>query len=51
MTELYKHMLHDSMGPEAALGTATRSMAVRDRSADPAPWAAFGGCAATARER
>jgi CHAT domain-containing protein/tetratricopeptide (TPR) repeat protein len=41
MTEFYQHMLHDSMDPEAALGTAMRSMAVRDRSSDPALWAAF----------
>jgi CHAT domain-containing protein len=41
MTEFYRHMLHDSMGPEAALGTVMRSMALRDRSADPALWAAF----------
>jgi len=41
MTEFYQHMLHDSMGPEAALGTVMRSMALRDRSADPALWAAF----------
>jgi len=41
MTEFYQHMLHDSMGPTAALGTAMRSMAVRSRSSDPALWAAF----------
>jgi CHAT domain-containing protein/tetratricopeptide (TPR) repeat protein len=41
MTEFYQHMLHDSMGPEAALGAAMRSMALRDRSTDPALWAAF----------
>jgi CHAT domain-containing protein len=41
MTEFYQHMLHDSMGPEAALGTAMRSMVLRDRLADPALWAAF----------
>jgi len=33
--------VHDSMRPEAALGAAMRSLASRDRSADPALWAAF----------
>jgi CHAT domain-containing protein len=41
MTEFYQHMLHDSMRPEAALGTAMRLTASRARSADPALWAAF----------
>jgi CHAT domain-containing protein/tetratricopeptide (TPR) repeat protein len=41
MTELYQHMLHDSMRPEAALGAAMRSLLSRERSADPALWAAF----------
>jgi len=41
MTEFYQHMLHDSMRPEAALGTAMRSMVLRDRPVDPALWAAF----------
>jgi len=41
MTEFYQHMLHDSMAPEAALGTTMRSMVLRDRLADPAFWAAF----------
>ncbi len=41
MTEFYRHMLHDSMAPQAALGAAMRSMAVRERSSDPALWAAF----------
>jgi CHAT domain-containing protein len=41
MTEFYQHMLHDSMGPEEALGAAMRSMALREPSADPALWAAF----------
>jgi CHAT domain-containing protein len=41
MTEFYQHMLHDSMRPEAALGSAMRSTASRERSADPALWAAF----------
>jgi hypothetical protein len=39
MTEFYQHMLQDSVMPEAALGTAMRSMALREPSADPAPWA------------
>src|SRR6516165_10396669 len=37
MTEFYQHMLHDSMGPEEALGAAMRSMALRERSSDPPP--------------
>jgi CHAT domain-containing protein/tetratricopeptide (TPR) repeat protein len=41
MTEFYQHMLHDSMRPEAALGSAMRSAASHERSADPALWAAF----------
>lgn len=41
MTELYRHMLHDSMSAPAALGTAMRSIVSRDGSADPALWAAF----------
>jgi len=41
MTEFYQHMLHDSMTPEAALGTAMRSMVLHDQRADPALWAAF----------
>ena len=41
MTEFYRHMLRESMGPEAALGTAMRSMLSREASADPALWAAF----------
>ena len=41
MTEFYQHMLHDSMDPMVALGTAMRSIALRERSADPAHWAAF----------
>ena len=41
MKEFYQRMLHDSMGPEAALGTAMRSMASHTQSADPAVWAAF----------
>jgi CHAT domain-containing protein len=41
MTEFYQHMLQDSMGPEAALGTTMRSIALHEPSADPALWAAF----------
>jgi len=41
MTEFYRHLLHDSMGPAAALGAAMRSVVSRDGSADPALWAAF----------
>jgi CHAT domain-containing protein len=41
MTEFYGHLLHDSMSPPAALGAAMRSVVSRDRSADPALWAAF----------
>src|SRR5262249_23027323 len=41
MTDFYQHMLHGSLRPEAALGEAMRSMALRERSSDPALWAAF----------
>lgn len=41
MTEFYRHLLHDSMSPAAALGAAMRSEVARDGSADPALWAAF----------
>jgi CHAT domain-containing protein len=41
MTELYRHLLHDSMSPSEALGAAMRSAVWRDGSADPALWAAF----------
>jgi CHAT domain-containing protein len=41
MTEFYRHVLHDSMSPPAALGAAMRSVVSRDGSADPALWAAF----------
>lgn len=41
MTDFYRHMLHDSMSPQAALAAAMRSMALRDRPVDPALWAAF----------
>ena len=41
MTEFYRHLLHDSMSPPAALGAATRAVLSRDGSADPALWGAF----------
>jgi CHAT domain-containing protein len=41
MTEFYRHLLHDSMSPPAALGAAMRSAVSRAPSADPALWAAF----------
>jgi CHAT domain-containing protein len=41
MTELYRHMLHDSMSAPAALGTAMREVVAPNASADPALWAAF----------
>ena len=40
MTEFYLYLLEDSLSPERALGAAMRSV-LRDRSADPALWAAF----------
>ena len=40
MTDFYRH-LHNSERPEVALGAAMRSVVSRDRSADPALWAAF----------
>ena len=41
MTEFYRHLLHDSMSPPAALGAGMRSVVSDDASADPALWAAF----------
>jgi CHAT domain-containing protein/tetratricopeptide (TPR) repeat protein len=41
MTELYRHMLRDSMSAPAALGTAMRSVLSRSATADPALWAAY----------
>ncbi len=41
MTDFYQHMLHDAMPPPAALSAVMRSMASRERYADPALWAAF----------
>jgi CHAT domain-containing protein len=49
MTEFYRHMLRESMGPEAALATAMRSTISREASADPALWAAFQVSVATLR--
>jgi CHAT domain-containing protein len=49
MTDFYQHMLRDSMRPEAALSAAMRSMALRERSSDPALWAAFQVSVAAAR--
>jgi hypothetical protein len=41
MTELYRHLLHDSMSAPQALGAAMRSVVSDDGCADPALWAAF----------
>ena len=41
MTELYGHVLHDSMSPVTALGASMRSVLSRNPAADPALWAAF----------
>lgn len=41
MTDLYRHMLRDSMSASAALGTAMRSVLSRNAAADPALWAAY----------
>jgi len=41
MTEFYRRVLQDSMSPQAALGTAMRSVMSHDATADPALWAAF----------
>ncbi|HVN46029.1 MAG TPA: CHAT domain-containing tetratricopeptide repeat protein, partial [Steroidobacteraceae bacterium] len=56
MAEFYRHMLRDSLSPQAALGSAMRSMATGGPSADPALWGAFqvsvaslGGSAAAPR--
>ncbi|HTL19673.1 MAG TPA: CHAT domain-containing tetratricopeptide repeat protein [Steroidobacteraceae bacterium] len=49
MTEFYRHMLREMMGPEAALATAMRSTISREASADPALWAAFQVSVATLR--
>jgi CHAT domain-containing protein len=41
MTELYRHLVSDSMSPAAALSASMRSILMRNASADPALWAAF----------
>lgn len=41
MTELYRHLVSDSMSPTAALSASMRSVLRRNPSADPALWAAF----------
>jgi CHAT domain-containing protein len=41
MTELYRHLVSDGMGPTAALSASMRSVVRRNPSADPALWAAF----------
>ncbi|MGO9803642.1 MAG: CHAT domain-containing protein [Steroidobacteraceae bacterium] len=41
MTDFYRHLLHDSMSPAAALGASMRSVVAHDASADPALWAAY----------
>jgi CHAT domain-containing protein len=41
MADFYRHLLRDSMSVPAALGAAMRTAAVRERSGDPALWAAF----------
>ena len=41
MTDLYGHLIRDSMSPVAALSASLRSMLDRNPLADPALWAAF----------
>ncbi|MBV8495190.1 MAG: CHAT domain-containing protein [Gammaproteobacteria bacterium] len=41
MTEFYRQLLPHPLAPETALGAAMRSVVSRDRSADPALWAAY----------
>jgi CHAT domain-containing protein len=41
MTEVYQHLLRDSMSAPAALGNAMHSVLEKEPSADPALWAAF----------
>ena len=41
MTELYRHLVSDTMNPPAALSASMRSILMRNPSADPALWAAF----------
>jgi CHAT domain-containing protein len=41
MTELYRHLLYDSMSAPAALSAAMRTVVSGEGSADPSLWAAF----------
>ena len=41
MTDFYRHLLHDSMSAQTALGASMRAVVSADRSADPALWAAY----------
>jgi CHAT domain-containing protein len=41
MTDLYRHLVRDSMSAPAALAAAMRTVLKRDASTDPALWAAF----------
>jgi CHAT domain-containing protein len=41
MTDLYRHLEHDTMSPLTALSESMRSILDRNPSADPALWAAF----------
>jgi CHAT domain-containing protein len=41
MTELYRHLVRESMDPVTALSASMRSVLNRNPSADPALWAAF----------
>jgi CHAT domain-containing protein len=41
VTELYGHLIRDSMNPVAALSASLRSVLIRNPVADPALWAAF----------
>jgi CHAT domain-containing protein len=41
MTEFYRHLLRDSMGPPAALAAAMRTLVTREGVKDPALWASF----------
>jgi CHAT domain-containing protein len=41
MTELYGHLIRDSMNPVTALNASLRSVLIRNPVADPALWAAF----------
>ncbi len=50
MTDLYRHLEHDSMSPLTALSASMRSVLDRNPSADPALWAAFQVSVATTGE-